>query len=486
MSQNQGLNRREFLRLAGFTAVGAGMVGGLAGCSTASGEGVQPGGAVEFSKETDALIIGTGGAGLWAAYELCKAGIKPVIIEKQPSWGGDTILACGVLPIRGTVVQERQGIEAPTPAETWERNKEAFAKRFAIPELMKVVLENGVRCINIWADEFKVEWMQMDPAAYTNFFHIAAPGMHNDHKLLEPLVKFAKDNSAEFMFETKALSLIIDKANAVVGVRVQDQVTGKFQDIRAKKTLLATGDWVSNQEMVARYLPKWVGLPMTTYTSMGNGVEMGAAVGAGLVRMEEPSNLMSHYAPTVVWGYYNSIIHVSPEGKRLGNENNIHSAADNAKEAGFLSWWTICDDTLVNGVHAETFRTREKAGGVVKADTIEELASKTQMPLEQLKTTIDKYNEDASAGTDTEFKKTTAFYPLQAPYYAVPSTIVRYKTNGGLDVNANCEVVDRAKTPIANLYAAGSCQGQTTPNVNDVCALGMHAGQQMAMAIKKA
>ncbi len=46
----------------------------------------------------------------------------------------------------------------------------------------------------------------MDQAAYTNFFHIAAPGMQNDHKLLEfSLVKFAKDNGAEFLFETKAL-----------------------------------------------------------------------------------------------------------------------------------------------------------------------------------------------------------------------------------------------------------------------------------------
>ncbi len=486
MSKDQGLNRRDFLRLAGVSAIGAAAVGGLAGCSSSASEGVTPGGEIKFSKETDAVIVGTGGAGLWAAYELCKAGIKPVILEKQPSWGGDTILACGVLPVRGTKVQAQQGIKSETPAELWEKYKETYSKRYAVPELMKVVLENGTRCVDIWSEEFGVEWMQMDQAAYTNFFHIAAPGMQNDHKLLEPLVKFAKDNGAEFLFETKALSLIVNQDNAVMGVRVQDQVTGKFQDIRAKKVLIATGDWVSNQEMVARYLPKWEGLPMTTYTSMGDGVQMGTAVGANVVRMEEASNLMSHFAPTVVWGYYDSIIHVSPEGKRLGNENNIHAAADMAKETGFLYWWTICDDTLVNGVHAETFRTREKAGGVVKAETLEELAAKTHIPFEQLKATVDKYNADAEAGTDTEFKKTTAFLPITAPFYAVPSTIVRYKTNGGLDINANCEVMDRGKTPIANLYAAGACQGQTTPNVNDVCAVGMHAGQQMAAALKKA
>ena len=144
-----------------------------------------------------------------------------------------------------------------------------------------MVLENAVRCVDIWSEEFKVEWMQMDPKAYTNFFHIAAPGMQNDHRLLEPLVNFAKANGAEFMFETKAISLIVNQENAVVGVRLQDQVTNKYQDIRAKKVLLATGDWVSNQEMVAKYLPKWEGLPMTTYTSMGDGVEMATTIGAG-------------------------------------------------------------------------------------------------------------------------------------------------------------------------------------------------------------
>ena len=226
MSKDQGLNRRDFLRLAGVSAIGAATVGGLAGCSSSASEGVTPGGEIKFSKETDALIVGTGGAGLWAAYELCKAGIKPVILEKQPSWGGDTILACGVLPIRGTKVQAKQGIKSETPAELWEKNKETFSKRYAVPELMKVVLENGTRCVDIWSEEFGVEWMQMDPAAYTNFFHIAAPGMQNDHKLLEPLVKFAKDNGAEFLFETKALSLIVNQDNAVMGVRVQDQVTG--------------------------------------------------------------------------------------------------------------------------------------------------------------------------------------------------------------------------------------------------------------------
>jgi predicted oxidoreductase len=117
--------------------------------------------------------------------------------------------------------------------------------------------------------------------------------------------------------------------------------------------------------------------------------------------------------------------------------------------------------------------------------TIEELAAKTLLPLAQLKATIEKYNSDAKAGTDTEFKKAYFFKPLNPPYYAIKNRVVRYKTNGGLAINEKCQVVDKANNPIPNLYAAGSCQGETTPNVHDVCAIGMHAGQNIAMALGK-
>lgn len=62
--------------------------------------------------------------------------------------------------------------------------------------------------------------------------------------------------------------------------------------------------------------------------------------------------------------------------------------------------------------------------------------------------------------------------------------LVRYKTYGGVAISEKCQVMDKTNNPIANLYAAGACQGETPPNVHDVCAIGTHAGQQMAAAVK--
>ncbi|KAA3657070.1 MAG: FAD-binding protein, partial [Chloroflexi bacterium] len=73
--KNNGINRREFLRLAGVAAAGTAVLAST-GCSSSAADGKLPGGEISFDKETDAIVIGAGGAGLWAAYDLVEAGYK--------------------------------------------------------------------------------------------------------------------------------------------------------------------------------------------------------------------------------------------------------------------------------------------------------------------------------------------------------------------------------------------------------------------------
>ena len=477
--KKEGINRRQFLRIAGMATAGA-AVSSAAGCRGAGSGSADSlaGGEIEFTKETDALVIGSGGAGLWATYELTKAGVSTLVVEKEPSWGGDTILACGVLPVHGTVVQEQQGIEDLSPEETWEAYKERYADA-RVPELHKTVYLNAPRAINIWTEEFGVEWMPMDPDSYTKFFHIFAPGMQNDHLGFEKIYNFCAESN-EFMFETRAMAFIIDQDDRPVGLRVRDEVTGEYTDIRFKKCLLATGDWVSNQEMIAKYLPSWTKAPAVTNASMGEGIQMAQALGAETTSMDSVANLMSDFAPVVVWGFYESLIHVFPNGERICNENAIFNAPGLAHEEGYTFWWSVFDEALPEGYFKNSYQTRAKRGNVVTADTVEELAAKMMVPVETLKATVEKYNTDAEAGEDTVFGKSFGFTPLKAPFYALKNRVVRYKTNGGLRIDKDCRVLNRFDEAIPNVYAAGSCQGETTPNVHDVSAIGMHAGQVMA------
>lgn len=484
----QNINRRQFLRvagLAGATAVVAAGCGPKDAGSSAEAERL-PGGGINFTKETDALIIGAGGAGIWAAHELVDAGITPLLVEKAPSWGGDTMLACGAFPVSGTVVQEQQGLASMSAEEIWEAYKDYYADK-RVPELTRKVLFNAVECVNIWTERYGVEWTDMtEQEAYTHRILIPEPGMQNDHLIFEPLVEHIEEEGGEFMFKTRAIGLIVDQDNAVVGARVYDEFTETYIDIKAKTTLLSTGDWVSNQEYISKYLPQFARVPVVTSSSMGDGLTMGQSVGAGLTRMEEESNLMASFAPAVVWGLYDAMIHVTPAGERYCDENSIHYGCNSIHEMGYTYWWTIIDQTLLEGQRRQSFENLLNTDNqVFYGDTPEELAEQMLVKPETLKATIDRYNEMCENGEDTDFERDVALKPLNnPPYVAVKNVLVRYKTIGGMMINENTQVVTEDDEVIPNLYGAGACTGETTTNVHDVSAIGMEAGRQMAAAIK--
>lgn len=64
--------------------------------------------------------------------------------------------------------------------------------------------------------------------------------------------------------------------------------------------------------------------------------------------------------------------------------------------------------------------TAEMRKQLIVADSIEELAEKTGLPLEQLRATITAYNEACFSGKDTRFYKNPEYLiPLmKAPYFA--------------------------------------------------------------------
>jgi fumarate reductase flavoprotein subunit len=104
-----------------------------------------------------------------------------------------------------------------------------------------------------------------------------------------------------------------------------------------------------------------------------------------------------------------------------------------------------------------------EAGFVVKADTIEELAGKLGIDAATLKATVDTYNGYCEAGVDEQFGKDAALLDKVdgGPYYAVTGVSYCYSTCGGLDINADFQVLKTdGTTPIEGLYAVGTdCMG---------------------------
>jgi fumarate reductase flavoprotein subunit len=481
---NKIVDRRDFLKLAGITTVGTAASLGLAGCSQKGKKATETevGGGINFTKEVDVLIIGSGGAGLWCAFETLNAGLSTCILEKEIAHGGDSLLACACLPILGTKPLIESGLMSMTAEEAYEKYYDPVFSKRRVPELGKYILLNSARCIDIWTEKFGVKWMPFIPGP-TVYFHVPVPGLGTDYLLINPLFDDVVKSGADVMFETKAMNFIVNEKNEVVGVRALDLRSQTYVDIRAKAIAVTSGDFVSNQEMVAKNLPEWGRMVCNTYTSMGQGLEMSLPIGATLERMDEPANFTAENPNIVVWGFYDPVLQVLPNGKRFCNESLAHEVAEKCYENGFNEWYGIYDEEIANGYNSYSIENIAKIGLVNKADTIEELALKINIPPEELAKTLVRFNEQMEAGEDQDFGRKSFLRPLKAPFYAAYTRPVRYKTYGGLRVNEKCQMIDASDQPIAHMYAAGSVTGSATPNVPDVCALGMHAGQMIAQEL---
>ena len=93
------------------------------------------------------------------------------------------------------------------------------------------------------------------------------------------------------------------------------------------------------------------------------------------------------------------------------------------------------------------------------ADTLEELAEKLEMNIEDLQATVDTFNQSVDIGTD-EFGRTLFSSKLEnGPWVATPRQACIHHTMGGVTIDTESRVLDEMGQPIMGLYAAGEITG---------------------------
>ncbi|MBQ9955289.1 MAG: FAD-binding protein, partial [Eggerthellaceae bacterium] len=273
---------------------------------------------------------------------------------------------------------------------------------------------------------------------------------------------------------------------AVVGARFQDQNTGEYVDIKAQATVLATGCFINNQEMMVEYEPAYAPYGQLVNYSTGDGQLMAAAAGAQLFNMyENYANLMGDIPNATTWGYWAPIVLVLPNGKRFIEAAQSPDAAQAAVDAGYREWWVIFDQQAFDArcISDSVNKNINSSADVYHvADTIEELAEKIDVPAEQLVATFARYNELVDGGEDLDFGKTAHLKKLAAPYHALKENVVRYKTIGGVISNDKGLVLDEANEPIPGLYSCGAVNTLSSSSVSVCAAQGYFVGECLCEA----
>ncbi|MEG1842999.1 MAG: flavocytochrome c [Clostridia bacterium] len=425
-----------------------------------------------IEQSADIVVIGGGGAGSIAAIQATQLGGSAIIIEKTAALGGNTAASGGNYAAVDPERQTPQGIEDSVEKhiqQVYEGGDELAKK-----ELVEVMCTNALDGLH-WLGDLGVEWND------TVFQVIGSlwPRTHsNIEKSGSHLVQVLRENvealKIPVLYETKATELIV-KDGRVVGVRASGADGNTYEVYGTKGVILTTGGFGSNLDLCMQYSSK-IGpntKSLSVASAQGDGLVMAEAVGAKLIDMDYVQMLPTSL--TTLPGNNNSVLYLNQEGKRFTAEDGRRDKMSRSvldQTGGYC--YILIDQTVVD---AEA--SREKAdkliasGDVIKAESMEELAQKTGMPLENLQATFDAYNALVSGNAQDEFGRTLAECPIgKAPYYCSSKQypMVLY-TCGGVDIDTTAHVLDENGARISGLFAAG----EVTGGIHGDNRLGSHA-----------
>ena len=435
-------------------------------------EAAAPAGEVrEAAYTADVIIIGAGGAGLAAAITAAEDGASVIVLEKMSNVGGNTLISGGEMAAPGNWQQEKQGIA--DDVDTFYNDILKGGDNEGDPALIRVLAENALDGALWLRDEVNVTFED-----YMLFF-----GGHSVMRSLVPLNASGVELIQKLNAKAEAAGAVIHKNTAATKL---EMTNGRVNTVKAtfngqeitytanKGVILATGGFGSNIEMRKQYNPKMDEKILSTNSvgSTGDGIVMAQELGAQVVDMQYIQTYPTCDVETGALLYVGDVrlegrsILVNLEGKRFVEELERRDVISFAvtEQTGGVSYMFWDEASMqASGVaasHQQEYDDLIRRGKLVKADTMEEACAFFGINADELKATVERYNQYAADGKDLEFNKRgtlTAFG--EGPYYIMVSTPAIHHCMGGLKINTDAQVITTEGAVIPGLFAAGEVTG---------------------------
>jgi fumarate reductase flavoprotein subunit len=422
---------------------------------------IAPASGVAFPSEAQVLVIGAGAAGLCAALAAAEAGAEPVVIERDAVPSGSTALSAGLIPAAGTRFQRRQGI-TDSPA-LFARDIQHKAHDEADPALVRAVSEGASRTVEWLADAYALPF---DVIANFNYPGHSALRMHglpsrSGGELIDRLRAAAESRGIAILTGTVTETLFADRDGAIRGVQAR-RGSGS-ERIGCRALVLACNGYGGDPALVRRLIPEMAdSLYFGHAGNRGDAVRWGEALGARLAHLSgyqghgsvaTPHNILVTWAVIMEGG-----IQVNTDGRRFWNESVGYSeaAAQVLRQPRGIAFDVYDERIAAVARQFRDFQEAEKAGAVIAAETVEQLAEKTGVAPDMLNAQLAEI--DAAANTATPDRFGRAFDPakrLAPPYRANKVTGALFHTQGGLAVDADARVLRGDGSRFPNLFAAG-------------------------------
>ena len=461
-----------------------------------------------MSEYYDVVVVGAGNAAFSAAHAAREEVKQVLILEKAPRdhAGGNSYYTAGAMrttfsglddlrPILDVFTDEEASrVElSPYTAEDFRADMQRVTEGRCDEELTGIMVNDAANTLE-WLHEkglrFKLlyERQSFEVDSKRRFWGGLVVGTVDGGKgMIRQHTQAAIRSGIEIRYESPVVGLLQDKVGAVNGVAIKGP-DGR-EEVRSGAVVLAAGGFEADLQMRAAYLgPQWDvakvrGTPANTGEVLRMAIDAGAqpyghwsgchsiawdaaAPPTGDYRLTNLYSKQSYPVGIVVNGDAKRFI---DEGADFRNYTYAKYGAEILRQPGAVAF------QLFDAKTAPLLREDEyTAPGVSRheATTIRGLADKAGLNPDALERTVDEFNAAVQPGefnpTVKDGKRTEGIEPPKSnwaqpldepPFLAFAVTCGITFTFGGLKIDSDARVLDRADQPILGLHAAGELVG---------------------------
>jgi len=448
--------------------------------------------------EPDAIIIGSGLAGLVTAVQILDRGGRVTLIDKEHTMGGNSAKASS--GINGCCLEEEK--EYNDSIETFVSDTTKSAGSSAQTELIDTLVKNSARALRylgqrIGVDLSLVAQLGGHSRKRTHRPNNGMVGAEVIYGMTKVIKDFEKKGRAKILLDCKVTQLLAsDDGLSVLGVTYQNLKTNETFDVTSPRTVLATGGFAharsTGSSLLTQYRPEYANIPATAgHFSTGDGISLATSseqtLNANTIDMKhiqihptgwiDPANEHSHskvLAAELLRGVGGILL--TPNGTRFCNEVGTRAYVSEqmlmqsepmyqkTKEWDvnykLSSFYLLLSSNAAASAkkHVDLYTYK---GLMTKIVGINDLAKFMNVPVDTIRTSFQEYQNDSNTGYDAFGKTTFNNIPSADDeiFYIGKITPVLHYCMGGLQITTQGQVLNTTNHIIPGLHAVGEVSG---------------------------
>lgn len=429
-------------------------------------------------KTTDLLVIGAGPAGLSSAIQAKQDGVENVtVIEKMDILSGN-----GKFDMNFFDMANSEAMKANNNEVTKEEYKENYLEKSWDSEERIDAVTEGAFEVDSWLRDQGIE-LDHNFGEEGSMNHMAKEDEYAGDYIQTKLEETANELGIEIIPGTKATDLLIEDGKAS-GAIVEDKEN--TYNINATSTVIATGGFSNNPELLAEYIEGAEEIPTSNQMgATGDFVEIAKDRNIKLDDMEKPSIFPKILDPRrdLTGAFDSNFIFVNENGERFIDETSggVEYGQEMMKNRPV---YYIFDEAARDSFYRLTSQVEK--GYIEEYDSIEALAEAIGCEADTLTETFDTYNKAVKGEIDDAFREEVAEDEINTDgkLYCVKVTPAVHMTKGGIVANEKAQVLDNEDNSIEGLYAAGEVT-DTSGAYSSAVIFGRISGKSAAENINK-